>query len=200
VSRWQTDTNTVEDGDWFSGSFYPELCDLSPNGEHLLYFAAFADEGRFRFGHQGWTGISKLPYLQPLIRWPRDDCWSGGGSFEDERSVTVWVTQADNQAAEPRGAERDWHITRAMRRPWLDDAIYGARLSRDGWRREQECVLGARYETVVPELRRKTGPVGELLMTRSLDAHFVPSFQLITEAGSIASKVRPGPIGITPDG
>lgn len=187
ISKWHTDRDIIDDGDWYSGSFYPELCDLSPDGEHLIYFAAFADDERFQFEHQGWTGISKLPYLAPIVRVPRDDCWSGGGSFEDNRSATVWVTPDDSQPAEPPGFDKNWTITRAMRRSWREDSIYGARLMRDGWTREQECVLDAGYETVEPELRRKRGPLGDLLMTRSLEPSFVPSFELVTtEGGRIA--------------
>src|SRR5262249_44616225 len=39
VILWRTDRDTFEDGAWFKGRLYEERCDLSPDGELLLYFA-----------------------------------------------------------------------------------------------------------------------------------------------------------------
>ena len=40
VLEWDLDTDTFTLGQWFYGSFYPYRCDLSPDGRHLVYFAA----------------------------------------------------------------------------------------------------------------------------------------------------------------
>src|SRR6185295_18250857 len=49
--RWYTETDTFEPGQWFHGRIYEERCDLSPNGEHLIYFAT---------KHQNWRTPDKL--------------------------------------------------------------------------------------------------------------------------------------------
>ena len=56
-------------------------CDLSPDGEHFLYFAL---DGRW--GSQGkgsFTAISKPPYWTALALFPVGHTWSGGGVFLD---------------------------------------------------------------------------------------------------------------------
>ena len=40
VIEWNLKTDTFKVGQWFYGSFYPYRCDLSPDGRHLVYFAA----------------------------------------------------------------------------------------------------------------------------------------------------------------
>jgi hypothetical protein len=39
VIRWNTKDDTFFRGAWFKGRIYPEKCDLSPDGDLLLYFA-----------------------------------------------------------------------------------------------------------------------------------------------------------------
>ncbi|MCH8620434.1 hypothetical protein [Undibacterium sp. TS12] len=38
VIRWDTRHDSFESGAWIRGRIYPERCDLSPDGELLLYF------------------------------------------------------------------------------------------------------------------------------------------------------------------
>ena len=40
VIGWNLKNDTFKVGQWFYGSFYPYRCDLSPDGRHLVYFAA----------------------------------------------------------------------------------------------------------------------------------------------------------------
>ena len=40
VLEWHLDSDTFSLGQWFYGSFYPYRCDISPDGRHLVYFAA----------------------------------------------------------------------------------------------------------------------------------------------------------------
>ena len=37
---WNTDTDAFTEGQWLKGRIYERRCDLSPDGELLLYFAA----------------------------------------------------------------------------------------------------------------------------------------------------------------
>jgi hypothetical protein len=38
--RWNLSNDKFDFGQWFKGRIYERRCDLSPNGELLLYFAA----------------------------------------------------------------------------------------------------------------------------------------------------------------
>src|SRR5436190_3673632 len=71
---WDTDSDTFEEGQWLNGRIYERRCDLSPNGELLVYFAA-------KFPHSSWTAVCRPPYLTALAMWPKGDAWGGGGLF-----------------------------------------------------------------------------------------------------------------------
>lgn len=95
VILWQTNTDTFEYGQWFHGSFYPEVCDLSPDGTLFLYFVSkYQIEGKAdpAYTHK-WTAISKPPYFTALALWPAGDVFRmklGGGVFLDARTVWLW--------------------------------------------------------------------------------------------------------------
>ena len=40
ILEWDLETDAFMLGQWFYGSFYPYRCDISPDGRHLVYFAA----------------------------------------------------------------------------------------------------------------------------------------------------------------
>lgn len=40
ILEWDLQTDRFKLGQWFYGSFYPYRCDISPDGRHLVYFAA----------------------------------------------------------------------------------------------------------------------------------------------------------------
>ena len=40
ILEWDLQTDKFKLGQWFYGSFYPYRCDISPDGRHLVYFAA----------------------------------------------------------------------------------------------------------------------------------------------------------------
>ncbi len=78
---WDRATDDFEDGQWLKQKVYVERCDLSPDGEHFLYFALdghWGSEGKGSF-----TAISKPPYWTALALFPVGDTWSGGGAFLD---------------------------------------------------------------------------------------------------------------------
>jgi len=61
------------------GRLYERRCDLSPDGQWLLYFAINGKAWREAKG--SWTAISKAPYLKALVLWAKGDTWCGGGLF-----------------------------------------------------------------------------------------------------------------------
>jgi hypothetical protein len=88
VIRWNTRDDTFHRGAWFKGRIYPERCDLSPDGELLLYFVH--QGGRLRTDYtDAWTGISRNPWLTALGLWPQGTTYGGGGRFTDNRSAII---------------------------------------------------------------------------------------------------------------
>jgi hypothetical protein len=59
---WNTENDTFEFGQWFKGRIYERRCDLSPNGDLLLYFAA-----KYKNPLYSWTAISRS---HTLPHWP----------------------------------------------------------------------------------------------------------------------------------
>ena len=87
VSLWNTKTDQIEGGQWFHGGLYPQDCDLSPNGQLLLYFA-----GKFnlRDCSATYSAVSQPPYLTALTLWPNGDRYSGGGGvFLDDQTIVL---------------------------------------------------------------------------------------------------------------
>ncbi|MFZ6657112.1 hypothetical protein [Undibacterium sp. TJN19] len=88
VIRWDTRNDTFESGAWICGRLYPERCDLSQDGELLLYFVHQGRRSRTSYT-SAWTGISRLPWLHALGLWPQGDTWGGGGHFETNRRISL---------------------------------------------------------------------------------------------------------------
>ena len=74
--KWNTDSDTFEEGQWLKGKIYEGRCEISPDGELLLYFAA-----NWRKPYLSWTAVSRPPYLTALALWPKGDARGGGGLF-----------------------------------------------------------------------------------------------------------------------
>jgi hypothetical protein len=93
VIRWHTVKDTFEHGAWFRGRLYEDRCDLSPNGELLLYFA-HKGPGRDPLYRDSWTAVSRAPWLHALALWPEGGTWGGGGRFRGNREVVLWTSRA----------------------------------------------------------------------------------------------------------
>src|SRR5689334_23259019 len=65
---WNTEKDTFEPGQWFKGRIYERRCDLSPNGDLLIYFAAKHKEPLY-----SWSAVSRPPYLTALALWRKGD-------------------------------------------------------------------------------------------------------------------------------
>ena len=143
---WDLDTDVLTPGQWFRGRIYERRCDLSPDGEMLVYFAGY--RGRYR----SWTAVSRPPYLTALAFWPKGDGWGGGGLFSTSRSLAL--NHRPPLSEHSRGVEGDEMrlapecdpLPKGFRiRPlgpgsgWgEDDPIHATRQHRDGWRLASE--------------------------------------------------------------
>lgn len=127
---WHTDSDTFVEGQWLKGRIYERRCDLSPNGEMLIYFAANYKEPFF-----SWTAVSKPPFLTALALWQKGDGWGGGGLFKSENEILL------NHRAEEMTLADDFRLPKELKikpfgeRPgWGEDSpILDTRLIRDGW-------------------------------------------------------------------
>ena len=78
---WDRGTDTFEDGQWIKQRIYLDWCDLSPDGEHFIYFTL---SGKWSDESEGaYTVISKPPYFTALHLFPEGSTWGGGGRFID---------------------------------------------------------------------------------------------------------------------
>ncbi len=139
---WRTDSDAFFFGQWFKGRIYERRCDLSPNGELLVYFAASQ-----RLPYGAWTAVSRPPFLTALALWPKGDWRGGGGVFADDRHILL-----DHYSYEtPKLADGFELPSRIRVAPLLwgpSAGEDGRRLERDGWklfrkRKEIEQCLGA---------------------------------------------------------
>lgn len=131
LSAWNLARDTLEHGQWFKGRIYEQRCDLSPNGEYLVYFAA---SQRPPFG--SWTAVSRPPYLTALLLYPKGDCWGGGGSFASDRRLDLnHRVPGETRLAEGYRLPRRLEVGAFGDYPGRgeDDPIRHQRMIRDGW-------------------------------------------------------------------
>ncbi|BBB67599.1 hypothetical protein UNDYM_3346 [Undibacterium sp. YM2] len=88
VIRWDTRNDVFESGAWMRGRLYPQRCDLSPDGELLLYFV-FQKRRGYTSYESSWTAVSRLPWLHALGLWPQGHTWGGGGYFITNRIISL---------------------------------------------------------------------------------------------------------------
>ncbi len=104
VTFWNTASDVLTPGSWFRGRIYEEKCDLSPDGE-LLVYAAYRGR-RLRTSYSdSWTAISRAPWLHALVLWPMGTTYGGGGRFMDNRRVVLRGAGAAHPDHPLRGVE-----------------------------------------------------------------------------------------------
>ncbi|MEZ4368591.1 MAG: hypothetical protein R2939_20270 [Kofleriaceae bacterium] len=129
---WDTRSDEIVCGQWLKGRIYERRCDLSPDGELLVYFAA---TWKARHAHGSWTAVSRPPWLRALALWPKGDAWGGGGLWSRDRALALHhpAHQLERESG-ARALPRKLVVTRL---PWggagEDDPILHERLVRDGW-------------------------------------------------------------------
>ena len=128
--RWDTSSDKIEYGQWFKGRIYERRCDLSPDGDLLVYFAA-----KYKEPLRSWTAISRPPYLTALAMWPKGDGWGGGGHFQSQRRMALNHRDGEMSLGEGFKLPKSLRVEQFGERPgWgEDDPIWSTRLERDGW-------------------------------------------------------------------
>ena len=129
VLGWDRRTDTFKIAQWLKGRIYSFRCDISPNGEHWIYFALKSG--------QTWTVMAKTPWLKALDFYPKGDAWEGGGLFVSDASY--WLNDRFfTEKPEQRKTSRMKVLTGKGAYPPVTDngeclGIYFRRLLRDGW-------------------------------------------------------------------
>lgn len=175
--RWDLRRDRFEQGQWFKGRIYERRCDLSPDGELLIYFAA-----NHKPPYGSWTAISKPPWLTALSLWPKGNCWDGGGLFTSRVRIELnhWYERA---LADGFRVPSRMIIEKSQGLMGEDWPIYGRRLERDGWR----CVQTGRAATASKRDLERVGLhyrydppiIHERIRTRVRPKH--ASLRMITE-------------------
>lgn len=128
--KWNLDEDTFEPGQWLRGRVYEKRCDLSPDGEFLVYFAA-----DFRRSIGSWSAVSRPPFFTALALWPKGNCWGGGGQFLSNTRLML-NHRIDEMNLAPEFSIPKWFLVDQCGE-WSgggeDDPIWSSRLHRDGW-------------------------------------------------------------------
>jgi len=86
VSRWDPDAGSFQPGSWIHSNFYPERCDLSPDGQWFAYFT-LRTRAAWSAG-PSYIAISRLPWLSALAAWGTCGTWTRGIHFTE--SPQTW--------------------------------------------------------------------------------------------------------------
>jgi hypothetical protein len=164
VIRVDTVTGKYEQGAWFTGKLYPQRCDVSFDGEWLVYLA---------MGARGdtWNGISRLPRLTTLSEGGNRGTWNGGGYWRSRDVLCL------NRWTAPPSAQLPFRTEQLTPLHGGEDlSVLYPRMERDGWRRRgdnwgrNKAVVGAKKYTVVCEgddgWERKLSPKHPALVMR----------------------------------
>jgi hypothetical protein len=122
VIRVNTVTGAYEQGAWFNGKLYPMRCDVSFDGEWLVYLAMGA-------GGDTWSAVSRLPRLTAVTEHESGTTYFGGGYWRarDVLCANGWV---------PEPSKLPFRAEPLLARYGGEDlSVVYPRLERDGWRR-----------------------------------------------------------------
>ncbi|MGF1551122.1 MAG: hypothetical protein ACFBWO_01310 [Paracoccaceae bacterium] len=128
---WRLEDDVLERGNCMGAQLYPERSDLSPDGRHLIYFAASHKPDDPRSG--AWTSISRPPWLKAVAFYPEGLALYGGGFF---LSNETWVFTGHGYR---RSASTFSDESGLVRMPPPHPAVRGipssraAHLRRSGW-------------------------------------------------------------------
>jgi hypothetical protein len=129
--KWNLDGDTFEVGQWLKGRIYEKRCDLSPDGELLIYFAA-----DFRRSIGSWSVVSRPPFFTAFALWPKGNCWGGGGLFSSNAQLML-NHRSNEMSLSPGFSVPEWFSVGHCG-DWSghgeDDPIWSSRLLRDGWK------------------------------------------------------------------
>ena len=144
---WDRKDDTFQLGQWIKGRHHPKRGDISPDGEHILYFHC---RYRQKEAVNSWTAISRWPFVTAVTFHPAGNSYIGGGLWVD--SKRYWLNDWENNR---HGV--GYLDTSLMQMAKFDPgfpqygedmSVYIARLARSGWKFLETVVekrTGSRY-------------------------------------------------------
>jgi hypothetical protein len=195
--RWWLKDDRFEEGHWVKCKIYVRRCDLSEDGEMLIYFAA-----RHTGPLYSWTAISRPPFFTALALWPKTDSWGGGGLFEGNRIIHLNHNSADLNLAAGHVLPRNFFSKRLGETPGFgeDGYIQSIKMERDGWRLVQDGNVDFEFNrkpflVVDPHfIHEKPNPKNNALVLRitffgigesTNSKHIMENYEIVTRHGTI---------------
>jgi hypothetical protein len=142
---WDTQRDTFEHGSWFRGALYVRRCDLSFDGQWLVYFAMGPTRELY-----SWVALSRPPWLRAETLWPKGDTWHGGGIWLGPGRL--WLNLAPGtqpRDGDPSPQQLGIRAEQSLARYGEDEGPFFTRLERDGWRRAGEWPTGTAQRTML---------------------------------------------------
>ncbi len=129
IIKINTQTTEMEWGSWFTGRLYGDDCDVSFDGEWLVYKALGANGAV-------WTGLCRSPWLKTYREWENLGTWNGGGFFASRTllQINVWSTMKVTQTAPLPFVCREDGMEHNPEGQIVRHDYRTARLMREGWR------------------------------------------------------------------
>jgi len=148
--RWRLDTGVLEPGVWVRKKLYPRRCDLSDDGELLLYYLSGGINGAYAV----LCGLSRVPWLHPLESWDEGDTWGRGWTFSpgaaSQNRDPTRVIETSNGRVPVRRNEHDvGPFINELRRGWSEATDCPPRHTADYWNECRNLIL------------EKTAPTGD---------------------------------------
>ena len=130
---WGRRTDEFQLGQWFKGKIYARRSDLSPDGQHLIYFAL---GGKWDSTKQGgsWTAISEAPYITAHSVYLKGNTYNGGGLWTSNTSFWLNEIYPHSVLRENPRFKRDTSLSPPRIFGNEDLSVYYLRLLRDGWK------------------------------------------------------------------
>ncbi len=138
--RWHLDTGVLEPGVWVKKNLYPRRCDLSDDGQLMLYFLS----GGFEGGYEVFAGLSRAPWLRPFVSWEEAGTWGRGRCFD------TWKPKHTRDEPKVIGATFGRVVTHEndrvayvheRRRGWTEAPDCPPRDPRDMWDEKRDIIL-----------------------------------------------------------
>jgi hypothetical protein len=85
IIKIDTEKHSVQEGSWFRGRLYEMKCDVSFDGEFMVYLAIGKGSGRFTSS----SGLCRLPWLKTLVECQTPGPNWGGGYFADRKVLVT---------------------------------------------------------------------------------------------------------------
>lgn len=159
-----TETHAINEGSWFRGRLREMKCDVSFDGEFMVYLA---------LGSSGdaWSGLCRLPWLKTLAESENPGSNWGGGYFPDRK---VLITNGWSEEKVSPAADMPFTLTPGPLTYFAseDRGILYKKFERDGFARLGDDGWGKRPSLHHPELKvRYLGHGAGEKFAFSLDAY-----------------------------